>query len=269
MPCILVVNDDGIKAPGLIMLVEHLSKIPGCDVFVVAPTDEQSAKSHSITIRTPLEAEIRNVKGAKFSWAVAGTPADCTSLALDGLFPNVRFDCVVSGINRGDNASRHVVYSGTVAGAREAAFRGLVSISTSLDSFAADANYFDAAANTAAFVSHLLLSCTKDTLLQELRGRVININYPAVPHGQIKGWRAALPGTWTYRGSWCLTNANCDFASISHDAKTLENTLPMPSNDQAAAVAKCPTLDIGKNKLLKPGTKYIFKNRMEPAYKDL
>ncbi len=67
------------------------------------------------------------------------TTTFCTHHDQDGLFPDVHFDVVVSGINRGDNASRHIVYSGTVAGAREAAFHGLVAVSCSLDSFSPDA----------------------------------------------------------------------------------------------------------------------------------
>lgn len=125
-PLILVSNDDGVYAQGNIALREALATI--AEVITVAPTHEQSAKSHSISLHMPLRWHTvsRDVH------AVDGTPADCVYAALHrgGLLPRTP-DLVVSGINHGANLGTDVHYSGTVAAAREAALRGVPAIAVS------------------------------------------------------------------------------------------------------------------------------------------
>ncbi|KAL8242373.1 hypothetical protein R6Q59_012675 [Mikania micrantha] len=131
-PTIMVTNDDGIDAPGLQALVRVLVSTNRYRVWVCAPDSEKSAVSHSITWRHALSAKKADISGA-MAFAVSGTPADCTSLGISkALFPSVP-DLVLSGINMGSNCGYHIVYSGTVAGAREAFFYDVPSVSMSYD----------------------------------------------------------------------------------------------------------------------------------------
>ncbi|CAI0559531.1 unnamed protein product [Linum tenue] len=132
LPTVMITNDDGIDAPGLRSLVRVLVSSRRFHVLVCAPDSEKSAVSHSITWRHPISAQRVEIDGAT-AYGVSGTPADCTSLGISGaLFPSVP-DLVVSGINMGSNCGYHIVYSGTVAGAREAFFNDIPSISVSYD----------------------------------------------------------------------------------------------------------------------------------------
>lgn len=127
-PKIILTNDDGITAPGLFSLwralVEHV------DITIVAPASNQSGKGLSITTLHPLH--ITPVDWAKNTnaYKVDGTPADCIKLALDVLLPTPP-DMIVSGINRGSNAGRNVLYSGTVGGVIEGAMRNIPGIAFS------------------------------------------------------------------------------------------------------------------------------------------
>ncbi|GMP77064.1 hypothetical protein CsSME_00033470 [Camellia sinensis var. sinensis] len=131
-PTVMVTNDDGIDAPGLRALVRVLVSANRYEVFVCAPDSEKSAVSHSITWRNAVSVKEVEIDGAT-AFAVSGTPADCTSLGISkALFPSTP-DLVISGINMGSNCGYHIVYSGTVAGAREAFFNGVPSLSISYD----------------------------------------------------------------------------------------------------------------------------------------
>lgn len=131
-PTIMVNNDDGIDAPGLRSLVRVLVSTNLFNVRVCAPDSEKSAVSHGITWRHPISAKQVEIEGAA-AFAVSGTPADCSSLGIsDALFPSIP-DLVLSGINMGSNCGYHIVYSGTVAGAREAFFNNIPAISLSYD----------------------------------------------------------------------------------------------------------------------------------------
>ncbi len=120
---VLVVNDDGIEAKGLKVLVKHLKKV--ADVYVVAPLHEQSAKSHSITIKQLFEV----VKYDEKTFAVNGTPADCVKFGVHQFGSD--FDVVFSGVNDGPNLANDIFYSGTVAGASEAVFNGIPGVAIS------------------------------------------------------------------------------------------------------------------------------------------
>lgn len=124
MPRILLTNDDGVLAPGLAAAQQALQ--PLGDVQVVAPLYEQSATSHSITLGRPLR--LRNFDGRI---AVDGSPADCVFMAREVIMADAPPDVVVSGINAGANLGRDVAYSGTVAAAMEATFRGIPAIAIS------------------------------------------------------------------------------------------------------------------------------------------
>ena len=122
---ILLTNDDGIHAPGLVAMYRELVKLG--EVHVVAPETVQSASGHGITITAPLLTSPVTVENAFTGIAVDGRPADCVKVAVAKLLPR-QPDLVVSGINSGANTGINVVYSGTVAAAIEAAFLGLPSI---------------------------------------------------------------------------------------------------------------------------------------------
>jgi 5'-nucleotidase len=177
-PLILVSNDDGVAAAGLIALREALASF--ADVYTVAPQLEQSAKSHSITLHHPLrfhEVEPR-------VWAVDGTPADCVYVAffLADLLPR-RPDLVVSGINHGPNLGNDVHYSGTVAAAREGTLRGVPSIA-----FSNSSSDMEGAAQYAKRFCKQLLATTAP----EGQAVLLNVNFPPVPPKGIRATRLGL-----------------------------------------------------------------------------
>src|SRR3954468_15948098 len=126
---ILLTNDDGINAPGIVAMWRELVKLG--EVHVVAPETVQSASGHGITLTTPLLTSPVTIENGFTGIAVDGRPADCVKLAVAKLLPR-QPDLVVSGINSGANTGINVVYSGTVAAAIEAAFLGLPAIAASL-----------------------------------------------------------------------------------------------------------------------------------------
>ncbi len=128
MSMVVLTNDDGIDSPGLWALAEALGDL--CDLAVIAPLHNQSAVSHSITLRRALEVHERSVPGAGAAWAVDGTPADCVRLATLGLAGD-ELALIVSGANLGLNLGDDIAYSGTAAAAMEAAFNGLPAIAVS------------------------------------------------------------------------------------------------------------------------------------------
>ena len=137
----LLTNDDGVNAAGL-RAVERFLLAQGHDVFVAAPSGEQSGVSRSITFLTPLFAT-KAYDGDRWrGYAIDGTPVDCVKLALYELCP-WRPDVVISGINGGLNAGINIHYSGTVGGAFEAAVSGILSFALSLE-YQDDAPYDEA-----------------------------------------------------------------------------------------------------------------------------
>lgn len=184
MPKVLVTNDDGIDAHGLRILVEALSK--HADVYVVAPADQQSGKSHSITFLREVTPQERDVKGAVAAWVLDGTPADCVMWAIDYLRDEegVEPDFVISGINLGFNTGLAAYYSGTVAGAREGAINGIRSIALSVggqDGMSAE--HFDYLIG--------LLPQLMEMSMQIDPGIILSVNAPDVPSWDIRGVRVA------------------------------------------------------------------------------
>jgi 5'-nucleotidase len=127
---ILLTNDDGIYAPGLAAMERSLRRLG--EVFVVAPSREQSGVAHSITFLTPLMAREVYVEDQHWGWTVDGSPADCVKLGISNILPD-RPDIIVSGMNGGLNAGINVLYSGTVAAAVEGAFYGITSFAVSVE----------------------------------------------------------------------------------------------------------------------------------------
>jgi len=175
-PHILICNDDGIYAPGILALYEAVRDLG--DISVVAPEAEQSAVGHAITLSNPIRIK-RVRRNAHFEGhAVAGTPADCVKLAVTLLLDR-RPDLVLSGINLGPNAGISVLYSGTVSAATEGTILGIPSMAISL------ATYTDPHWDTAARVARRL---AQDVLARGLPdGTLLNVNVPNRPPDQVRG----------------------------------------------------------------------------------
>lgn len=182
-PLILVTNDDGIQAAGLHALEAAMASVG--DVYTIAPASPQSAQSHSLTLHKPLRLD---PKGER-RWSASGTPTDCVFLAVNHVLPRAP-DLVVSGINHGANIGSDVTYSGTVAAALEAALMGLKGIAFShLDHSAPDFH------DGAAFAAQI----ARETLGRGLpTGVHLNVNFPAVPRGEVKGVKVANLGERFY-----------------------------------------------------------------------
>jgi 5'-nucleotidase len=179
---ILVTNDDGVRAPGLIALAEALRPIG--EITIVAPAENQSAKSHSLTQADPIYVDAVVLPGGLRATAVSATPATCVKLAIASLMPQ-RPDLIVSGINPGYNLGMVAYVSGTVAAAREGALQGIPAISISVNR--SETN-FSAAAQIASEVAALVKSKGLP------RGIFLNVGVPA-------GTRASFKGTRTTRQS--------------------------------------------------------------------
>jgi len=176
---ILISNDDGYQAEGIKKLTQALSEI--AEVIVVAPNENKSAASSSLTLGKPLKP----IQIEHNIYAIDATPSDCVHLALCG-FIKESIDLVVTGINFGANLGDDVIYSGTVAGAIEGRFIGLPSIAISLASF--ECEYFETAA---AIAKQLVAQIDKAPLSHNT---IINVNVPDVPLSNIKGIKSTRLG---------------------------------------------------------------------------
>lgn len=178
-PLILVTNDDGISAPGIIALAQVMKELG--DVVVVAPDKPQSGMGHAITINNTLRINKVKVHGALEEYSCTGTPVDCVKIAVNKLLPR-KPDLCVSGINHGSNMSINVIYSGTMSAAVEGAIEGIPSIGFSLCDFSIEAD-FSAAQDYAKKIA-------ADVLEHGLpEGVCLNVNFPAVPLSELKGVR--------------------------------------------------------------------------------
>jgi 5'-nucleotidase len=168
-PTILIVNDDGITAPGIKALMETMAQIGR--VVVVAPDSPQSGMGHAITIGKPLRLDKVELYDGFETYNCSGTPVDCVKLAVNLIFKGKKPDLCVSGINHGLNNSINVLYSGTMSAAVEGAIEGIPSIGYSLDDFTLQANF-----------SHAL-KYVKEIALQVLENglptaTLLNVNFP-------------------------------------------------------------------------------------------
>ncbi|MEM8823653.1 MAG: 5'/3'-nucleotidase SurE [Pseudomonadota bacterium] len=192
---ILITNDDGITAPGLVTLeaIAHDIAGPHGEVWIVAPAFEQSGVAHCINYVKPSMIQ----KMGPRRYAIEGSPADCVLAGLGELVDGP-VDLVLSGVNRGNNAAENTLYSGTIGGAMEGALQGVNAVA--LSQFYGPANVelenpFEAAATHG-------VDCLRRLLDQAPWGGdayklFYNINFPPVPAAQVKGMAATAQG---YRG---------------------------------------------------------------------
>ncbi|MEW5735863.1 MAG: 5'/3'-nucleotidase SurE [Thermodesulfobacteriota bacterium] len=180
---ILLTNDDGIHAPGLLALEEVLRARH--EVTVVAPDRERSAISHAITLNVPLRAIVQN-SGRARAFAVTGTPADCVKLALLELLESPP-DIVLSGVNPGPNVGVNLNYSGTVSAAKEAAILGHKAIAVSVAG--RDGKAFAPAAEFAEALARKVMEKGLP------RGVFLNVNYPDAEPSAVQGVRICRQGS--------------------------------------------------------------------------
>jgi len=168
-PTILVVNDDGITAPGIKSLIEVMQEIG--HVVVVAPDGPQSGMGHAITIGKPLRFDKVDLYPGVEMYKCSGTPVDCVKLAVNKVFKGKKPDLCVSGINHGLNNSINVIYSGTMSAAVEGAIEKIPSIGFSLDDFAQDADF----SHCKKYIKTIALQVLSHGLPE---ATLLNVNFP-------------------------------------------------------------------------------------------
>ena len=182
---VLLVNDDGIRAPGLAAMEKALAS--WAEVWTVAPLEEQSAKSHTFSLREPLRVEGMGER----RFGVSGSPADCTYMALHALMPESP-DLVVSGINLGANLGNDVPYSGTAAAAREACIAGIPSLAISLRNSREASSHWETACEVGLRVARSLLATPLPPYV------FLNVNVPNVEVADLRGLRTTVQGPRVY-----------------------------------------------------------------------
>ncbi|MEO7877566.1 MAG: 5'/3'-nucleotidase SurE [Dokdonella sp.] len=187
---VLVSNDDGVDAPGIRVLAQHLAAVG--EVTVVAPDRDRSGASNSLTLDQP----IRAVRLDDGRYRVAGTPTDCVHIALSGLLDHDS-DIVVSGINNAANLGDDVIYSGTVSAAMEGRFLGLPAIAVSLVTRDHVGLHYESAAEAVLLLMRRLLidPLPADTIL--------NVNVPDRPWNEIRGFAVTRLGR-RHRAAGCI-----------------------------------------------------------------
>lgn len=217
---IVLTNDDGIDAPGLLAMSAEFARAFGDRVWVVAPAGERSAVGHGITLHEPLE--VCKMEGlhprAVRAYSVSGTPADCIKLAVQQLVGTPALVC--SGVNNGVNLGTDVFYSGTVSAAIEAAILGLPALAVSRER-GGNGDY--------GYAAQISLRLARMVMRRGVpRNTLLNVNVPAdagSPHGRDPAIRITRLGTRRYRNlfrlapssrdhSWCyvLGGEHLDFA---------------------------------------------------------
>ena len=251
---ILITNDDGVNAPGLLALKQALENVAPGGVQVFAPDRNWSAASRTRTFHKPLRVdEVRLLDGSR-GHVTNGTPSDCVSLALLGLLERLP-DLIVSGINDGLNLGRDVSYSGTVAAAMEGVRVGVPAVAVSFDTGGdrvGTPDYSIAAGFAARFAAFLL---DQPELPQKI---LLNVNVPYVPVGRTLEARITRLGGEAY-SSYLVTGKDPQgrkYYWISGDPLTKETTEEVSTDIGAVSagfVSVTPIhLDMTEHSLLEP-----------------
>lgn len=198
---VLITNDDGINARGILALAKEISKKH--EVTVVAPREQKSASSHSISIHNPIRIREENLDEGFKAYSLVGTPADCTQAGLSLLCKDI--DLVISGINRGLNCGTDVLYSGTVSAAVEGAIYNVPSIAISME---VDWERYDEDYTKAAkWISKVVDIAENNYLRNDV---VLNVNVPNLNEEEIKGIKVCKLGKSTYNNSYVLLEEDDD-----------------------------------------------------------
>lgn len=184
-PRILISNDDGVYAPGIRYLAREMRRFG--EVTVVAPSTNQSASSHALTMSRPLR--INRISDGVYS--VDGTPTDCVTLAFHEILKKRLPDMVVSGLNHGANMGEDVTYSGTVAAAFEGAIMERPAVAASMTNYDAEGKSFISAAKfIRRLVANIIGKLPPSTLL--------NVNFPKMPRGGYRSYEMTRLGRRVY-----------------------------------------------------------------------
>jgi 5'-nucleotidase len=186
---ILLTNDDGINAPGLKVL-EEIARQFSDDIWICAPSEEQSGAGHSLTLTRP----VRLHKHGERRFAVSGTPTDSVMMALREVMPDAP-DIILSGVNRGANLADDITYSGTVSAAIEGALAGIRSIAFS-QVYAREGMGDEVPFGAALAWGPTVLAKLLDAPMAERT--LINVNFPAIPADDVKGIRVVRQGFHDY-----------------------------------------------------------------------
>lgn len=190
---ILVTNDDGVEAPGLLALTQAMRKVAD-KVTVLAPDRNWSASGHVKTLHRPLRVKETRLDDGSQAWASDGAPSDCVALAYMGFVPE-KIDMVVSGINPNSNIGHDVTYSGTVTAAMEAAIWGIPGIAVSLDrpeKLTGEVDFSNAAEAARRVIKWLM---AQNDVPNDL---ILNVNVPYGPLSEMKGFRLTRQGLRIY-----------------------------------------------------------------------
>ncbi|MFN2223007.1 MAG: 5'/3'-nucleotidase SurE [Chloroflexota bacterium] len=190
---ILVTNDDGVTAHGLLVLAQAMRGLG--DVTVLAPDRNWSGGGHVKTVHRPLRVEEARLEDGSMAYAADGAPSDCVALALLGFIPE-KIDLVVSGINPYSNMGHDVTYSGTVTAAMEAVIFGVPAIAFSL---AGDENQARFYYSTAAEVAEQVARTAMQNKLEA--NMLLNVNIPNKPSGEIRGIQITRQGMRIYHSA--------------------------------------------------------------------
>lgn len=192
---ILVTNDDGVTAPGLLALVQEIRKLDAI-ITVLAPDHNWSASGHVKTMHRPLRVSETILADGSQAFKSDGAPSDCVALAMMGVFPTA-IDAVVSGINPNANIGHDVTYSGTVTAAMEAAISGKPGFAVSLDAPEHHVGYLDYSA-AASIARKLIAALIKNGFGHE-NPLIYNINVPYLKEDEFKGILITRQGLRIYR----------------------------------------------------------------------
>lgn len=187
---VLLTNDDGVNATGLEVL-ERVAREFTDDVWIVAPTEEQSGAGHSLTLTQP----VRLRRLGERRWCVTGTPTDAVMMAVAWIMKDSPPELILSGVNRGANLGEDVTYSGTVSAAMEGALAGVPSIALSqcyAKEGMGDTVPFAAAE---AWADEVLRPLVAEPMAP---GTLVNVNFPALPPHEVKGIKVVRQGLHDY-----------------------------------------------------------------------
>ncbi len=224
---ILITNDDGINAPGLVTLEQIAKDVAGPDgeVWTVAPAFEQSGVAHKISYTHPMMI----AKMGERRYAAEGSPADCVLAGLHDVMADTRPDLVLSGVNRGNNSAENALYSGTLGGAMEAALQGLPAIAMSQYFGPENAGLddpFEAAARHGADLVRSLLANGMHHSDDDYR-LFYNVNFPPVRAEAVRGRRVTTQGF----------RQNTNFGVVPHHAPSGRKFLWIRGGDQHVPTA--------------------------------
>ena len=237
MSRILITNDDGIGAVGLFALTKALGKKN--EVYVVAPDEQQSAKSMAITFLREVEVEKTELPGADEAYILNGTPVDCVNWGIEWFAQRgITFDYVLSGINLGANVGIAAYYSGTIGAAREGALHRVRSIALSVGTHLS--THFEYICSLVPRVMEMADTLSPQTIL--------SVNAPDLPPWEVRGVRIAEVAPYGYAEKYAFRSAGADYGKTAD-----EITWDRPVNFQLGQVVLDEKGTAGQSSLIGPG----------------